>query len=66
MHNAPTLSPEGRARCIAWRCGFVLERDAAGIQIRYPGDGVVAARVPSFEDVPAAFVAGKLVREVRL
>ncbi|MGN8097683.1 hypothetical protein [Methylobacterium sp. 22177] len=60
------MDAEARARVIAWRCGFVLDRDAASIQIKYPADGVVAGRVASFEDIPGAFVEGRLAKEARV
>ncbi len=44
MHNAPTLSPEGRARCVAWRSGCILETGAFGFSLIKPGSGRVIAR----------------------
>lgn len=60
------MDAEGRARVIAWRCGYLLDRDARGIRIISPTNGSTTGRVPSFEDIPDAFAVGKLDSQFRL
>jgi len=63
VNGKPLINSEGRARCLVWRDGNILDESITGLVVRRARSGrVVASGFNGFDEVIAAYERGELSR----